>query len=124
MTKQELASVKKYLQAKGLPQDIAVTFPDVFIVDETSQVRKRSEISNLGVLLGGGVRLRVPVVSANMADVTEAAMAIAMARFGGCGFIHQFLPIEERAAEVGRVKRADNEVIDDPWRVDVDDSFE
>src|SRR5205823_6525732 len=61
--------------------------------------------------------LAVPIVSANMDTVTEAPMAIALARAGGIGVVHRFLPIEREAAEVARVKRFLNYVIDDPYRI-------
>ncbi len=109
--------VNRYLKAKGLPLKTALAFADVFIVDRKSRVRKRSDINHLGTRLARNLTLNIPIVSANMADVTESQMAITLARLGGCGFIHQFLPIERRVEEIKRVKRADNEVIDGPWRV-------
>src|SRR3989338_5744402 len=113
--------IRQYLKRKGLPLHIAVTFPDVFLVDRTSRIKSRSEISgsveNLRTQLTKKVRLNLPIVSSNMADVTESAMAIALARKGGLGFIHQFMPIEKRVAQVREVKRADNEVIENPYRV-------
>ena len=109
--------VTKYLKSKGLPLKTAVTFADVFIVDRKSRIRKRSDITNLGTRLARNLHINIPIVSANMADVTESKMAITLARLGGFGFIHQFLPIERRAEEIKKVKRADNEVIDEPWTI-------
>src|SRR3989344_6827229 len=113
--------VRQYLKSKGLPLHIAITFPDVFLIDRTSRINSRSEINgsveNLRTQLTKKVRLNLPIVSSNMADVTESAMAIALARKGGLGFIHQFMPIKDRVSQVREVKRADNEVIENPWRV-------
>lgn len=107
-------SVEKYLQRKGLPVDVAVTFNDVFIVDRLSDIASRVDIKDLKTRLAGEVYLNIPIVSANMPDITDAKMAVALARLGGCGFIHQFAPIEKRVEEVARVKRAESSVIEKP----------
>ncbi len=109
--------VRRYLKHKGLPADEAVTFADVYVIDRTSRINKRSDIKSLSTNLTKNIKLNTPIVSANMKDVTESAMAIALAREGGLGFIHQFMPIEKRVAEVRIVKRADNEVIENPWSI-------
>src|SRR5439155_23388346 len=64
------------------------------------------------------------LVSANMDTVTEAAMATEMARQGGIGVIHRFLPIEDEAAEVRRVKRAESFVISQPYTISPDQTVE
>jgi IMP dehydrogenase len=110
--------IERYFAEKGLPRDRAVTFSDVYIIDRTSHIGRRSDISNLKTEVAKGVPLNIPLVSANMMDVTESRMAIAIARAGGLGFIHQFLPIRERVGEVEKVKRADNEIIENPWSVE------
>ncbi len=112
--------VKRYLRSKGLPVDTAVTFADVFLVDCKSEISSRADITDLSTRFTEGINLNIPIVSANMADVTESRMAISLARLGGCGFIHQFMPIERRLEEVKKVKRADNEVIVNPWTVKAD----
>jgi len=118
MTDEEIgAAVKSYFHHKGLPVDIALTFPDVFINDQTSRVESRSDIKDLSVELAPGFRINLPIISANMRDVTESRMAIALAREGGCGFIHQFAPINKRAREVAQVKRADNQVVSKPMTI-------
>ena len=110
--------IERYFVEKGIPRDHAVTFSDVYIIDRTSHIGRRSDISNLKTEVARGVPLNIPLVSANMMDVTESRMAIAIARAGGLGFIHQFLPIKERVGEVEKVKRADNEIIENPWSVE------
>lgn len=110
--------VRRYFLEKGLPLDRAITFSDVFIVDRTSHIGRRSDIRDFKTEVAKGVTLHIPLVSANMMDVTESRMAIAIARAGGLGFIHQFLPISARVEEVKKVKRADNEVIENPWSVE------
>ena len=66
------------------------------------------------------IELKAPFVSANMDTVTEAAMAIAMAEFGGIGVIHRFLPIEAQNGEVRLVKRHQSAVIEDPCTISPD----
>jgi IMP dehydrogenase len=112
--------IERYFMEKGLPLDRAVAFSDVYIVDRTSRIGRRSDIRDLGTEVAKGVALHIPLIPANMMDVTESRMAIAIARAGGVGFIHQFLPIAERVNEVKKVKRADNEVIENPWSVEED----
>lgn len=109
--------IRKYFRKKGLPQKIALTFNEVIIRDKFSSIRSRSEILNLKTRLSADVSLNIPVVSANMDTVTNSKMAVALARLGGIGFIHQFFSIDERAREIGTVKRADNAVIEQPIRI-------
>src|SRR3989344_4367841 len=107
-------AVKRYFKAKGLPLQPALTFSDIVIKDSFSTIDSRSDIRNLRTKLAGNLFLNIPLVSANMDTVTDAKMAIALARLGGLGFIHQFLPLEERVKEVQKVKRADNALIENP----------
>ena len=95
---------------------LGLSYDDVLIVPRRSSVASRREVSTRSYFTRS-VELAVPVVSANMDTVTESAMAIAMARVGGIGVIHRFLPIEREAAEVARVKRFLNYVIDDPYTI-------
>lgn len=109
--------VASYLAEKGLPKDIAVTFDDVAILDFKSDIPSRSSITDTRSHLAKNIYLNTPIVSANMDTITEAKMAIALARLGGIGFIHQFLPIEKRAQEVKKVKRADSGIIENPFTI-------
>ncbi|OHB20748.1 MAG: hypothetical protein A2939_00130 [Parcubacteria group bacterium RIFCSPLOWO2_01_FULL_48_18] len=93
---------------------MAVSFNDVCIIDRKSDIASRRDIGNFKTRLARDIFLNIPIVSANMPDITDSRMAIALARLGGLGFIHQFLPIEKRVEEVKRVKRADSSIIEKP----------
>ena len=93
-----------------------LTFDDVLLVPRRSPVLSRSGV-NTGTRLSRNITLAIPIISANMDTVTEAAMAIAMARAGGLGAIHRFMPIERQAAEVARVKRAESHVVESPAQI-------
>ena len=89
-----------------------LTFDDVLLVPAYSEVLPR-EVS-LNGRFSRHIGLNIPVVSAAMDTVTEAPMAIAIAREGGIGVIHKNMSIAEQAAQVRRVKRAENGMIADP----------
>src|SRR6201982_495413 len=88
---------------------LALTYDDVLLVPCRSAVASRRDVDT-STRLTRRVRLNIPVVAANMDTVTEARMARAMAREGGIGVIHRFMPIEQEAAEVQRVKRPEESV--------------
>src|SRR5260370_20014954 len=88
---------------------LALTYEDVLLVPCRSGVASRRDV-NTGTRLTRDLRLNIPIVSANMDTVTEAGMARAMAREGGIGVIHRFMPIEQEAAEVQRVKRPEETI--------------
>ncbi len=111
--------VSDYFKKKGLPERPALTFNDVVIEDRFSNIRSRSDILNLKTRLAANIYLNIPIVSANMDTVTDSKMAIALARLGGLGFIHQFFSLDERKKEVDKVKRADNAIIDDPVKIGI-----
>ena len=90
----------------------ALTFDDVLLVPGRSEVLP-GEV-DLQVSLAPGIRLNVPVLSAAMDTVTEARMAIALAREGGIGVLHRNLPIERQAEELEKVKRSESGMIVDP----------
>ena len=89
-----------------------LSFDDVLLVPARSDVLPRDV--DLSTQLTREIRLNIPLVSAAMDTVTEARLAIAMAREGGLGIIHKNLPIDEQAAEVDRVKRSQAGMVTDP----------
>ena len=93
-----------------------LTFTDVLLVPKKSPLRSRAE-ADTRTRFTRNVFLNIPLVSSNMATVTEHKMAIAMAREGGLGIIHQFNTVEEQAEEVKKVKRSTSHVIEDPLSV-------
>ena len=94
-------------------QKEGLTFDDVLLVPAQSEVLPKD--INLSVQLTSKIKLNIPVISAGMDTVTEAKMAIAMARQGGLGVIHKNMSIEEQAEQVETVKRSENGVITDPF---------
>ena len=89
-----------------------LTYDDVLLVPAYSEVLPR-EVS-IQTRFSRNIFLNVPIVSAAMDTVTESAMAIAMAREGGIGVLHKNMTIEQQAAEVRKVKRAESGMIQDP----------
>lgn len=89
-----------------------LTFDDVLLVPAASDVLPVDV--DVTSRLTRGIRLNIPFVSAAMDSVTEARLAISMARQGGIGFIHKNMPIDAQAREVLAVKRAETGVITDP----------
>ncbi len=90
----------------------ALTFDDVLLVPGRSAVMP-DEV-DLSVSLAPGIRLNVPVLSAAMDTVTEARLAIALAREGGLGVVHRNLSVSQQAEEVDKVKRSESGMIVDP----------
>ncbi len=89
-----------------------LTFDDVLLIPAESGVLPRDV--DITTWFTRNLRLNIPLVSAGMDTVTEARMAIAMAREGGIGVIHKNMSIERQAAEVDKVKRSEHGVITDP----------
>lgn len=92
--------------------ETAITFDDVLLIPSYSEVLP-NQVS-LKSRISDRITLNVPIVSAAMDTVTEADLAIAIARVGGLGFIHKNMTIAEQAAQVNRVKRSENGMISDP----------
>ncbi|MFJ7748262.1 inosine 5'-monophosphate dehydrogenase [Peribacillus sp. NPDC097295] len=90
-----------------------LTFDDVLLIPAKSEVLPKDV--NLQVNLAENLRLNLPIISAGMDTVTEAEMAIAMARQGGLGIIHKNMSIESQAELVDKVKRSESGVITDPF---------
>lgn len=114
MDKKYNEAIKKILKAKHLPDYQALTFSDVAIQSEWSDVAHRSDLNNFKSYLSKNFYINIPLISANMGDVTNYKTAIAMARQGGLGFIPQFTSLEDRISQIKKVKRADNILIEDP----------
>jgi len=90
----------------------ALTFDDVLLVPGRSEVLPHEV--DLSVTLTPGLQLNIPLLSAAMDTVTEARLAIALAREGGVGIIHRNLAPEQQAEEVDKVKRSESGMIVDP----------
>ncbi len=90
-----------------------LTFDDVLLVPHKSEVLPREV--DTSVKLCEGIALNIPLMSAAMDTVTDARLAIAIAREGGLGVIHKNMTIEQQAAQVDKVKRSENGVITDPF---------
>ena len=107
-----MSFINERVQPEGL------TFDDVLLVPAFSEVLPR-EVS-LETRFSRNIKLNIPIVSAAMDTVTEAPLAIALAREGGIGVIHKNMSIAEQAAQVRRVKRAENGMIYDPITITKD----
>ena len=89
-----------------------LTYDDVLLVPAYSQILPREV--NIQSKFSRNISLNVPIASAAMDTVTESQMAIAMAREGGIGVLHKNMTIEQQAAKVRKVKRAESGMIIDP----------
>src|SRR5690606_19524338 len=90
-----------------------LTFDDVLLIPAKSEVLPRDV--QVSTRLTDKITLNMPIISAGMDTVTEAEMAIAMARQGGLGIIHKNMSITEQAEHVDRVKRSESGVITNPF---------
>lgn len=109
-----MSFIDERVQPEGL------TFDDVLLVPAYSEVLPR-EVS-LKTRFSRNISLNIPIVSAAMDTVTEAPLAIALAREGGIGVIHKNMSIADQAALVRRVKRAENGMIYDPVTISKEES--
>ncbi len=90
-----------------------LSFDDVLVIPSKSEVLPRDV--DIATRLTNKIKLNIPIISAGMDTVTEARLAIAIAREGGIGIIHKNMPIEMQALEVDKVKRSEHGVIVDPF---------
>lgn len=97
-----------------------LTFDDVLLVPAYSEVIPRDV--RIASRFSRNITLNTPIVSAAMDTVTEADLAIAIAREGGIGVIHKNMTIEEQAAQVRKVKRAENGMISEPVTIHKDNT--
>ncbi|HEY4099248.1 MAG TPA: IMP dehydrogenase [Gemmatimonadales bacterium] len=95
-----------------LRPEYGLTFDDVLLIPRRSSVHPRNV--QTASSFTRAIPLNIPLVSAAMDTVTEAEMAIAMARAGGIGVIHKNMSIDRQAAEVDRVKRSESGMIMNP----------
>jgi IMP dehydrogenase len=102
-----LADANSKFQKEGL------TFDDVLLIPAESNITP--DMINLRTRLAGNVMLNTPIMTSAMDTVTEAKMAIAIAREGGIGIIHKNMSIERQVDEVDKVKRSENGVIVNPF---------
>ena len=91
---------------------VGLTFDDVLLLPDASEIIP-SEVDTSSQLTRN-IRLNIPLISAAMDTVTEARMAIAMARQGGMGVLHRNLSIEDQAQQVELVKRSESGMVTDP----------
>ncbi|MBX3015705.1 MAG: IMP dehydrogenase [Caldilineaceae bacterium] len=103
----------KIRQTKGL------TFDDVLLIPKRSPVSSRQDVHTT-TRLTPTIDLQVPILSANMDTVTEATMAIAIARIGGIGIIHRFMTTEQQVRQVRQVKRAEGFIVEQPYTISSD----
>ncbi|MCL2708738.1 MAG: IMP dehydrogenase [Defluviitaleaceae bacterium] len=96
-----------------LPFEEGLTFDDVLIIPELSDVSPGD--ADVSSVLVPSIKLNSPILSAGMDTVTEAPMAIAMARQGGMGVIHRNMPVLDQAGETDRVKRSEHSIINEPF---------
>ncbi len=92
----------------------SLSYDDVLLVPKFSNITSRKHVDTSSQLTPG-IKINVPIISANMDTVTESATAIAMARQGCIGIIHRFLPIKEHVEEVLAVKRSEAIIIEKPY---------
>lgn len=91
----------------------ALTYDDVLLIPGASSFTPN--MADLTTRLSKDITLNVPLVSAAMDTVTEARMAIAIAREGGIGIIHKNMSVEKQTEQIDRVKRSEHGVITDPF---------
>ncbi|AIE86333.1 IMP dehydrogenase [Fimbriimonas ginsengisoli] len=99
-----------------------LSFDDVLLLPKETQVLP-SEV-DLSTPFLPGITLKVPIVSAPMDTVTDARLAIAIAREGGVGVLHRNMTIEQQASAVDRVKRSESGVITKPFKLEADKTIQ
>lgn len=99
-----------------------LTFDDVLLIPQESDILPKD--IDISVSLTEKIKLNCPVITAAMDTVTEANMAVAIAREGGIGVIHKNMSIESQVGEVDKVKRSENGVISNPFFLSPDNTIE
>src|SRR4030081_1046014 len=98
---------EKRVEEAAMDIPVALSYDDVLLVPVRSSISSRRQVDT-AAQLSRNIRLHIPVVAAHMDTVCEAAMSIELARLGGIGIVHRFLTVDEQAAEVRKVKRAES----------------
>src|SRR5438067_2246893 len=99
-----------------------LSFDDVLLIPkQTAVLPSQVDISTQFL---PGITLQVPIVSAPMDTVTDARLAIAIAREGGVGVIHRNMTIEQQVQEVDRVKRSESGVISNPFKLGPEETLQ
>ncbi|HSR68537.1 MAG TPA: IMP dehydrogenase [Acidobacteriota bacterium] len=98
---------------------VALTFDDLLLMPNRSDVLPAQ--TDLSTHFSRNIRINIPIASAAMDTVTEAPLAIALARLGGIGIIHRNLPVRDQVAEVEKVKRYESGMVVDPFAMRPDD---
>ncbi|NLB77328.1 MAG: IMP dehydrogenase, partial [Clostridiaceae bacterium] len=99
-------------------EKLGLTFDDVLLVPQYSQLLPKN--IDVSTYLTNKIKLNIPLLSSAMDTITEARLAIGLAREGGIGVIHKNMTIEQQATEVDRVKRSEHGVIVDPFYLSPD----
>jgi len=107
-----MATINNSAKSKSSRFYDGLTFDDVLLMPAYSQILPREV--NISTQLTKSITLHVPMLSAAMDTVTEASLAIALAREGGLGILHKNMSIEQQADQVRKVKRSENGLILDP----------
>ncbi len=97
---------------------VGLTFDDVLLVPSKSNVVPRD--ADVGTQLTKSIKINIPLISSAMDTVTEAAMAIAIAREGGIGIVHRAMSLQRQALEVDKVKKSESGMIIDPITISPD----
>lgn len=101
------------LLSRKINTKVGLTFDDILLIPKKGILPSR-KLADTSTYITKNIKLNIPIISANMATVTELAMAIAIARQGGLGVIHQFMTKEQEAEEVRKVKRSTSHLVENP----------
>ncbi|MBI2627105.1 MAG: IMP dehydrogenase [Parcubacteria group bacterium] len=113
-------TINKSNYNKLLEKFSGVTYGGVIVPPKGINIAESRSMVSLATKFSKNIDLKIPLVSANMLDITESEMAIAMAFLGGIGVIHRFCPVNFQADEIRKVKRAHNFIINDPYKITPD----
>ncbi|MFA5013225.1 MAG: IMP dehydrogenase, partial [Candidatus Paceibacterota bacterium] len=94
-----------------------LAYGDVLLIPQRSSILSR-KLVDVSSNLTKDIRLKMPILSANMDTVTEHKTAIAMARMGGLGVIHRFMSIDDQVEQVKKVKRFESYRVDAPYTLE------